>query len=95
MMLQYKKERGVGRLFLLFGSVCLIIVVLTHVAETFHIFQSIGAPQDNVRSHHRANEASALISLIPAKACPQICGYEGPAMPNKVVYPETKSGPRS
>jgi formate hydrogenlyase subunit 3/multisubunit Na+/H+ antiporter MnhD subunit len=32
----------IGRLFLLFGSVCLIIVVLTHVAETFHIFPSMG-----------------------------------------------------
>jgi hypothetical protein len=30
------------RIFLLFGSACLLMVVLTHVAEAFHIFPTMG-----------------------------------------------------
>jgi hypothetical protein len=36
-------------LLLLFGSTCLIVVVLTHVAEALHIFPSMGCGMPDSR----------------------------------------------
>jgi hypothetical protein len=32
----------IGRIFLLVGLACLLVVALTHVAEAFHIFPAMG-----------------------------------------------------
>jgi len=42
----------VGRLFLLFGLACLLIVVLTHVAETFQIFPAMRWGMPNSAGHY-------------------------------------------
>ena len=36
------KKSGAARVLLLLGSACLVVVVLTHVAEACHIFPSMG-----------------------------------------------------
>jgi hypothetical protein len=40
------------RLLLLFGSTCLIVVVLTHVAEALHIFPSMGWGMPDSAGHY-------------------------------------------
>jgi hypothetical protein len=42
----------IGRFLLLAGSTCLFIVVLTHVAETFHIFSAMGWGLPNSIGHY-------------------------------------------
>jgi hypothetical protein len=42
----------IGRLLLLCGAVCLLIVVLTHIAEAFHIFPSMGWGLPNSAGHY-------------------------------------------
>jgi hypothetical protein len=42
----------IGRHLLLFGSACLIMVVLTHVAEAFHILPSMGWGLPNSAGHY-------------------------------------------
>jgi hypothetical protein len=42
----------VGRLLLLFGAACLVIVMLTHVAEAFHIFPAMGWGLPNSPGHY-------------------------------------------
>jgi hypothetical protein len=42
----------IGRIFLLAGSACLFIVLLTHVAETFHIFPAMGWGLPNSNGHY-------------------------------------------
>jgi hypothetical protein len=41
-----------GRIFLLFGLACLLMVVLTHVAEAFHIFPAMGWGLPNSPGHY-------------------------------------------
>jgi hypothetical protein len=41
-----------GRIFLLFGLACLLMVVLTHVAEAFHIFPAMGWGLPNSMGHY-------------------------------------------
>jgi formate hydrogenlyase subunit 3/multisubunit Na+/H+ antiporter MnhD subunit len=55
MIFQYKQRRRsetVWRLFLLAGVACLIIVGLTHIAETFRIFPSMGWGLRNSAGHY-------------------------------------------
>jgi hypothetical protein len=42
----------VGRISHLFGLACLLMVVLTHVAETFHIFPAMGWGLPNSMGHY-------------------------------------------
>jgi formate hydrogenlyase subunit 3/multisubunit Na+/H+ antiporter MnhD subunit len=42
----------IGRLLLLFGSACLIIVVLTHIAEAFHLLPMMGWGLPNSAGHY-------------------------------------------
>ena len=42
----------VGRIFILFGLACLLIVVLTHVAEAVHIFPAMGWGLPNSVGHY-------------------------------------------
>jgi hypothetical protein len=44
----------VGRLLLLFGSACVIVVVLTHVAEAFHVLPATGWGLPNSAGHYLA-----------------------------------------
>jgi len=37
---------SVWRVLQIFGVICLTIVVLTHVAETLHLFPAVGMPDD-------------------------------------------------
>jgi hypothetical protein len=55
----------IGRLLLLFGSVCLIIVVLTHVAEAFHILPAMGWGLRNSAGHY-LDLVSAIIGCTLA-----------------------------
>jgi hypothetical protein len=41
-----------GRIFNLFGLACLLVVVLTHVAEAFHIFPTMGWGLPNSVGHY-------------------------------------------
>ena len=50
----------IGRLFLLFGSICVAIVVLTHIAEAFHIFPGMGWGRPNSIGHY-LDLASAVL----------------------------------
>jgi hypothetical protein len=56
----------VAGLLLIFGSACLIIVVLTHVAEAFHILPSMGWGLPNSAGHY-LNLVSAILgcTLLP------------------------------
>jgi hypothetical protein len=38
----FTKGRTVWRFLQLFGAVCLVVVVLTHIAEAFHLFPEMG-----------------------------------------------------
>jgi hypothetical protein len=42
----------VGRIFLLVGLACLLTVVLTHIAEAFHIFPAMGWGLPNSIGHY-------------------------------------------
>jgi hypothetical protein len=56
----------VRRLLQLLGLACLIIVVLTHVAEAFHLFPSMGWGQPTSIGHY-VDLASAILgcTLLP------------------------------
>jgi hypothetical protein len=60
------KRRTVWRLLQLFGLACLVIVVLTHVAETFHLFPTMGWGQPNSTGHY-VDLVSAILgcTLLP------------------------------
>jgi hypothetical protein len=45
------------------GSVCLIVVVLTHVAEAFHIFPAMGWGLPNSAGHY-LDLVSAILACI-------------------------------
>jgi hypothetical protein len=53
----------VGRLLLLFGTACLLIVILTHVAEAFHVFPAMGWGLPNSPGHY-LDLASAILGCI-------------------------------
>jgi hypothetical protein len=55
-----------SRFFVLFGAACLTVVLLTHVAETFAIFPSMGWGQPNSAGHY-LDLASAILgcTLLP------------------------------
>jgi hypothetical protein len=42
----------IARLLQLFGATCVIIVLLTHVAERLHIFPAMGWGQPNSPGHY-------------------------------------------
>jgi hypothetical protein len=52
-----------GRALVLLGLSCLIIVVLTHVAEAFYIFPAMGWGQPNSVGHY-TDLASAILGCI-------------------------------
>ena len=56
----------IWRFFQLSGSACLVIVVLTHVAEAYHIFPAMGWGLPNSAGHH-LDLASAILgcALVP------------------------------
>ena len=56
----------VGPVLLLFGSACLIVVVLTHVAEAFHILPAMGWGLPSSVGHY-LDLASAILgcALLP------------------------------
>jgi hypothetical protein len=58
--------RTVLRLLKLFGLACLIIVVLTHVAEAFHLFPTMGWGQPTSAGHY-VDLVSAILgcTLLP------------------------------
>jgi hypothetical protein len=47
----------------LFGSACLVIVVLTHVAEAFHLFPAMGWGQPDSAGHY-VDLVSAILGCI-------------------------------
>jgi hypothetical protein len=57
----------IGRFLEIFGSACLLIVVLTHVAEAFHIFPAMGWGKLNSAGHYldlvSAIRAATLLPL--------------------------------
>lgn len=58
--------RTVWQLLQLFGLACLIIVVLTHVAEAFHLFLTMGWGQPTSARHY-VDLISAILgcTLLP------------------------------
>jgi hypothetical protein len=50
----------IWRFLQLLGAVCLVIVVLTHVAENHHIFPAMGWGQPNTAGHY-LDLASAIL----------------------------------
>ena len=61
--LTFAKERTVPALLQLLGAASLIVVVLTHVAETFHMFPWMGWGLPNSAGHY-IDLISALGGLI-------------------------------
>jgi hypothetical protein len=57
---------AIGRLLLLLGAACLILVVLTHVAEAFHILPAMGWGRPDSIGHY-IDLLSAILggTLIP------------------------------
>jgi hypothetical protein len=51
-------------LLLLFGSTCLIVVVLTHVAEALHIFPSMGWGLPDSAGHYLDLVSAVLGSVL-------------------------------
>ncbi len=55
----------VGQIFLLLASACLLMVVLTHVAETFQVFPAMGWGLPNSVGHYiDLVSASLAITLL-------------------------------
>ena len=56
----------IGRSLQVFGSACLMIVVLTHIAEAFHIFPAMGWGKPNSAGHY-LDLVSAILAatLLP------------------------------
>lgn len=52
-----------GTALVLSGLGCLIIVVLTHVAEAFHILPAMGWEQPKIVGHY-ADLASAILACV-------------------------------
>ena len=58
----FAKERTGWRLMQLSGSFCLVVVVLTHIAEAFHLLPSMGWGLPNSPGHY-LDLFSAIIGL--------------------------------
>ena len=54
----------VGRLLLLLSFVCLVIVVLTHLAEMFHLFPGMGWGLPNSPGHYLDFVSAVLGSIL-------------------------------
>ncbi len=52
MGMQMRYSVTIGRLLLLFGSACVIIVVVTHIAEAFHLLPMMGWGLPNSVGHY-------------------------------------------
>ena len=52
-----------GRLLLLVGSACLLIVVLTQLAEAFHLFPAMGWGLPNSIGHY-LRRVSAILGVV-------------------------------
>jgi hypothetical protein len=59
----FARERTGWRFVQLFGSFCLVVVVLTHVAEALHLLPSMGWGLPNSAGHY-LDLCSAIIGLI-------------------------------
>jgi hypothetical protein len=59
----FARERTGWRSVQLLGSFCLVVVVLTHVAETFHLLPGIGWDLPNTPGHY-LDLWSTIIGLI-------------------------------
>jgi hypothetical protein len=59
----FARERTGWRLVQLFGSFCLVVVVLTHVAEAFQLLPGMGWGLPNSPGHY-LDLFSAIIGLI-------------------------------
>jgi hypothetical protein len=57
------KKRTVWRFLQLFGSACLIVVVLTHIAEMLDLFPSMGRGLPNSIGHY-LDFVSAVLALM-------------------------------
>jgi hypothetical protein len=55
---------GAAGVLLLFGSACLIVVVLTHVADALHIFSSMGWGLPDSAGHYVDLVSSILGSAL-------------------------------
>jgi hypothetical protein len=56
------KKRSLGSLVQLIGAVCLVIVVLAHMAEAFHLFPQMGWGFPNSPGHY-LDLSSAIIGI--------------------------------
>jgi hypothetical protein len=59
----FARERTVWRSVQLFGSFCLVVVVLTHVAEAFHLLPGMGWGRPDTPGHY-LDLCSAITGLI-------------------------------
>jgi uncharacterized membrane protein len=59
----YARERTFWRFVQLFGALCLVVVVLTHLAETFHLLPGMGWGLPNSAGHY-LDLISAVLGLI-------------------------------
>jgi len=62
-VVSFARERTGWRSVQLFGSFCLVVVVLTHVAEALHLLPGMGWGLSNTRGHY-LDLCSAIIGLI-------------------------------
>ena len=62
-VISFARERTGWRFVQLFGSFCLVVVVLTHVAEAFHLLPGMGWGLPNTPGHY-LDLCSAIIGLI-------------------------------
>ena len=59
----FAKERTIWRFVQLLGSICLVVVVLTHVAEAYHLLPGMGWGLPNTPGH-LLDLVSAIAGLI-------------------------------
>ena len=61
------RHAATGRYLMLLGAGCLVIVVLTHVCETFHLFPAMGWGLKHSPGHYLDLDAAALgLAFLPA-----------------------------
>jgi hypothetical protein len=61
------RRATVGRYLMLLGAGCLIVVVLTHVCEAFHLFPVMGWGLRNSLGHYLDLSAAILgLAFLPA-----------------------------
>ena len=59
----FTKERSVWRFVQLLGAVCLLMMVLVHIAEAFHLFPGMNWGRNNSAGHY-LDLFSAILGLI-------------------------------